>query len=83
MRNIFLLLLLAPLGAFSQSTPFYLADGLVDCRTREWGTSLRNFDIKKWSNNSTTTVYVVDANYSITRNYRREVLNKYVPAIIR
>jgi hypothetical protein len=28
MRNIFLLL--APLGAFSRSTPFYLADGLVD-----------------------------------------------------
>jgi hypothetical protein len=220
MRNILLLLLLAPLGAFSQSTPFYLADGLVDFsdqmirgsksvfvtqvgddsmiistsgsayehaseykrnpgeaflrRTREWGTSLPNYvffyeealvlveeggsyllflkdqntadgmlgssdksfavrlkdslraivvginnrkwtdekrissvrdqaivsaymrgmtskrddaklvrDIKKWSNNTTTTVYIMDADYSITRDYRRDVINKYVPAIIR
>lgn len=40
-------------------------------------------DIKKWSNNTSTTVYVVAANYTITRNYRGEVLNKYIPAIIR
>lgn len=218
--RIFFLLLLAPLGALAQSTPFYLADGLVDFsdqmirganpvyltpvgtdslvistsadayehaseykrspgeaflrRTREWGTSLPNFvflygkavvlieeggsyllfltdkdnaddmltsndkssavhlkdslrsivtainsrkraendrvavsrnrkivtayihalasrrddptlvrDIKKWSNNETTAVYIVDANYYITRNYRGEVLNKNIPAVIR
>jgi hypothetical protein len=40
-------------------------------------------DIKKWSNNTTTTVYIMDADYSITRDYRRDVINKYVPAIIR
>ena len=40
-------------------------------------------DIKAWSQNETTTVYIVDANYYITRNYRGEVLNKNIPAIIR
>jgi len=40
-------------------------------------------DIKKWSNNETTTVYVVDANYYITRNYRGETLNENIPAVIR
>lgn len=40
-------------------------------------------DIRKWSRNSTTTVYIVDAEYAITRNYRGEVLNKNIPAIIR
>ncbi len=40
-------------------------------------------DIKKWSNNETTTVYVVDANYYITRNYRGETLNENIPAIIK
>jgi hypothetical protein len=40
-------------------------------------------DIKKWSNNETTTVYIVDANYYITRNSRGEVLNKNIPAIIK
>ncbi len=40
-------------------------------------------DIKKWSNNETTTVYVVDAAYYITRNYRGEVLNENIPAIIK
>jgi hypothetical protein len=40
-------------------------------------------DIKKWSGNETTVVYVVDANYYITRNYRGEVLNQNIPAIIK
>lgn len=40
-------------------------------------------EIKKWSNNETTTVYIVDANYYITRNYRGEVLNENIPAIIK
>jgi hypothetical protein len=40
-------------------------------------------DIKKWSNNETATVYVVDAAYYITRNYRGEVLNENIPAIIK
>ena len=40
-------------------------------------------DIKKWSNNESTTVYIVDANYYITRNYRGEVLNENIPAIIK
>lgn len=39
-------------------------------------------DIKKWSNNATTAVYIVDANYYITRNYRGEILNENIPAII-
>ena len=40
-------------------------------------------DIKKWSNNGSTTVYIVDPNYYITRNYRGEVLNKNIPAVIK
>jgi hypothetical protein len=44
-------------------------------------TLVRN--IKKWSNNETTTVYIVDANYYITRNYRGEILNENIPAIIK
>lgn len=40
-------------------------------------------DIKNWSHNETTTVYIMDANYSITRNYRGEVVNKNIPAIIK
>lgn len=40
-------------------------------------------DIRKWSRNTTTTVYIVDADYYITRNYRGEVLNKNIPAIIK
>jgi hypothetical protein len=40
-------------------------------------------DIKKWSNNESTTVCVVDATYYITRNYRGEVLNENIPAIIK
>lgn len=40
-------------------------------------------DIKKWSQNATTTVYIVDADYYITRNYRGEVLNKNIPALIK
>jgi hypothetical protein len=40
-------------------------------------------DIKKWSNNETTTVYIIDANYTVHRNYRGEVLNKNITAIIR
>ncbi|HET6252546.1 MAG TPA: hypothetical protein VFE32_00660 [Puia sp.] len=39
--------------------------------------------IKKWSGNTTTTVYIVDADYYITRNYRGEVLNKNIPALIK
>ena len=39
--------------------------------------------LAKWSNNETTTVYVVDANYYITRNYRGEILNENIPAVIR
>ncbi|HEX3934252.1 MAG TPA: hypothetical protein VHW43_06200 [Puia sp.] len=44
-------------------------------------TLIRN--IKIWSNNETTTVYIVDANYYITRNYRGEMLNENIPAIIK
>lgn len=40
-------------------------------------------DIINWSHNETTKVYIMDANYYITRNYRGEVLNKNIPAIIR
>lgn len=40
-------------------------------------------DIKKWSRNNTTKVYIVDAQYYITRNYRGDVLNKNIPAIIK
>lgn len=40
-------------------------------------------DIKKWSGNTTTTVYITDANYIIVRNYQREVLNKNITAFIK
>jgi len=40
-------------------------------------------DIKKWSNNPTTAVYIVDATYYITRNYRGEVLNENILAVIK
>ncbi|HEY4060988.1 MAG TPA: hypothetical protein VGM30_03770 [Puia sp.] len=40
-------------------------------------------DIKKWSGNATTTVFIVDAGYFITRNISGQVLNKNIPAIIR
>jgi hypothetical protein len=40
-------------------------------------------DIKKWSRNSTTTVYIVDASYYITRDWDGRVLNRNIPAIIR
>lgn len=40
-------------------------------------------DIRKWSRNTTTTVYIIDPDYYITRNYRGEVLNKNIPALIK
>jgi hypothetical protein len=40
-------------------------------------------DIKKWSQNTTTTVYIVDAGYYITKNVYGQVLNKNIPAIIK
>jgi hypothetical protein len=40
-------------------------------------------DIKKWSGNATTTVYIVDASYYITRDWNGRVLNRNIPAIIR
>lgn len=40
-------------------------------------------DIRKWSRNTTTKVYIIDPDYYITRNYRGEVLNKNIPALIK
>jgi len=40
-------------------------------------------DIKKWSNNPTTTVYISDANYTISRNSLGEALDKHIRAFIK
>ncbi|HEV2479701.1 MAG TPA: hypothetical protein VGS79_08545 [Puia sp.] len=40
-------------------------------------------DIKKWSGNPTTTVYISDDNYTISRNYLGEALSKSIRAFIK
>ncbi|HET7119213.1 MAG TPA: hypothetical protein VFI29_22150 [Hanamia sp.] len=40
-------------------------------------------DIKKWSGNSTTKVYITDANYTISRNQFGEVQSKSIRAFIK
>lgn len=39
-------------------------------------------DIKKWSGNPTTTVYITEANYTFSRNVLGEVINKSIMAFI-